>query len=409
MLFDFNRFSSLLLIFFVHGLVYALLLYRKGIINETRSDKWLSLFLLLCILFIAPWMVGFGGWYDNQPYRDILFYVPFQHLYFIGPVIFFYVQSLLNPSFRFGKKECLHLLPGMSYFLFSIVMVVTDKLVLKKYFFLANGNDPDFDEWYQLTGFFSMLLYFFLSLRYYSLYKKLMVQVISYADVVMFRWIRNFLLAFLLMLLIRFGFNIHNLLFDSDYESSWWYFLTFAVIFYYIAITGYANSIETKIGFQLNLLNYRPALLLNYYPSQLPHDAETEEAEVIDISTSINADSTITTDIKEWKEKLLALLKSGKAYEDPELSLTQVAKQLESNPSFISKMVNKGFGLNFNDFVNQFRIEAVKEMLTQGEHKKQTLLAIGYECGFNSKATFNRAFKKITGMSPKQWIEKKQV
>src|SRR5688572_25386204 len=112
MLFDFNRFSSLLLIFFVHGLVYSILLYRKSMVNETRSDKWLGLFLLLCILYISPWMVGFAGWYDNQPYRDILFFVPFQQLFFIGPVIFFYVQSLLNPSFRFGKKEWLHLIPG---------------------------------------------------------------------------------------------------------------------------------------------------------------------------------------------------------------------------------------------------------------------------------------------------------
>lgn len=134
MLFEFGLQSSLLLVFFIHGLVYAFLLYRKGKVNETRADQWLSLFLLLCVLYISPWMLGFGGWYDNQPYRDILFYVPFQQLYFIGPVIFFYVQSLLNPSFRFGKKECWHLLPGILYLLFSIVMVVTDKLVFKKNF-----------------------------------------------------------------------------------------------------------------------------------------------------------------------------------------------------------------------------------------------------------------------------------
>lgn len=405
MLFEFNRFSSLLLIFFVHGLVYALLLFRKGIVNETRSDKWLSLFLLLCILYIAPWMIGFGGWYDNQPYRDILFYVPLQQLYFIGPVIFFYVQSLLNPSFRFGKKEWLHLLPGILYLLFSIVMVVTDKLVLKKYFFLANGQDPDFDTWYQLTGFFSMLIYFLLSLRYYSLYKKLMVQVISYADVVMFRWIQNFLLAFLLMLTVRLGFYISDYFIGSTYASSWWYFFVFAVIFYYIAITGYANSIETKIAFHPNLLTYRPALLLNYHPSHTNESPLTKEEVEIDIDTTPVTINNETADIKEWKEKLLQLMQSGKAYEDPELSLAQVAKQLQSNPSFISRMVNTGFGVNFNDFVNQFRIEAVKEMLNKGEHKKQTLLGIAFDCGFNSKATFNRAFKKVTGSSPKEWIE----
>lgn len=403
MLFQFNRFSSLLLIFFVHGLVYAILLYRKGVLNESRSDKWLSLFLLLCILYIAPWMVGFAGWYDTQPYRDILFYVPFQHLFFIGPVIFFYVQSLLNPSFRFGKKELLHLIPGLLYLFFSIVMVVTDKLVLGKYYFLANGEDPDFDTWYQFTGFISMLAYFILSLRYYLLYKKLIVQVISYAEVVMFRWVRNFLLAFLLMLFVRLGFYISDFFMQKGYSDTWWYFLVFAVIFYYIAITGYANSVETKVAFNLNLLTYRPSLLLNYHSSDSTDNLVTEDAEIIEVDSV--AGNPATAEVKEWKEKLLHLMKIAKAYEDPELSLTQVAKQLQSNPSFISRMVNQGFQQNFNDFVNQFRIEAVKEMLNKGEQKKQTLLGIALDCGFNSKATFNRAFKKVTGVSPKEWLQ----
>lgn len=101
--------------------------------------------------------------------------------------------------------------------------------------------------------------------------------------------------------------------------------------------------------------------------------------------------------LTEWKPKLLGLLQEEKIM-NPRANATQVAKQLQSNPSFISMVVNRGFGLNFNDFINQFRIEAVKEMLKKGEHKKQTLLGIAYECGFNSKATFNRAFKKVTGL-----------
>ncbi|MBL0268465.1 MAG: hypothetical protein IPP99_07335 [Chitinophagaceae bacterium] len=134
----------------------------------------------------------------------------------------------------------------MLYLLFSIVMVVTDKLLLKKYFFLANGTDPDFDTWYQVTGFVSMFTYFILSLRYYSLYKKLIVQLVSYAEVVMYRWVRNFLMAFLIMLLVRVTFFILGEFFNLWYGDIWWYFMVFALIFYYIAITGYANSVETR-------------------------------------------------------------------------------------------------------------------------------------------------------------------
>ncbi len=411
--FDFGFYSSLLLIFFVHGLVYAILLYRKGILNESQPEKWLSVFLVLCILYIAPWMLGFAGWYDTQPYRDYLFYIPFQHLYFIGPVIFFYVQSLLNPSFKFGKKEWWQLLPGTLYLLFSMAMVITDKLVLKKYFFLANGRDPDFDDWYQLTGFIAMLLYFLMSLRYFNLYKKLMFQVVSYADILLFKWVKNFLYAFLMMLILRLLFYLGSYIpaFDRlDYVGPWWQYFSFAIVFYYIAITGYSNSIHTKIPFKLHLLSYKPSLLL---PNAQQHETKNpfiEEAELVEIETeqppATKEDESL---VAEWKVKILDLIQEGKAYEDAELSLTQVAKQLSTNPTVVSKVINQGFQLNFNDFINHYRIEAVKEKLKAGEQKTQTLLGIAFDCGFNSKATFNRAFKKFTGVSPKEWLKKSIV
>ncbi len=410
MRFEFGFYSSMLLIFFVHGIVYALLLFRKGIKNESASDKWLALFLLLCVLYIAPWMLGFGGWYDNQPYRDILFYTPMQHLFFMGPVIFFYVQSLLNPSFKFGRKEWLHLLPGILYLLYSLVIIVTDKIILKKYYFLADGMDRDFDGWYQKSGLISMILYFVISLRYYKLYKKLMVQVISYADTVLFKWVKNFLFAFLLMQLLQVFFYIASFAFPAldSYIGSWWFFFSFAVIFYYIAITGYSNSIETKVPFKLNLITYKPSLLLqNFYPE---NNTATfiEEAEIIEIENGETEKKPDIDLLDEWKSKISVLMESEKIYEDPELSLTQVAKQLKTNPSLLSKIINQGFQLNFNDFINNYRITAVKEKLQAGEQKKQTLLGIAYDCGFNSKATFNRAFKKATGASPKEWLKKNE-
>lgn len=402
MLFSFNSFSSILLIFFIHGLVYALLLFRKGQINETASDKWLSLFLLLCILYICPWMTGFAGWYDTQPYRDVLFYTPFQHLYFVGPVIYFYVQSLFNPSFRFGRKDWLHLLPGILYLLFSAVMFITDKLVLKDYYFLANGADPDFDTWYQLTGFVSMIIYFFLSLRYYQLYRKLMMQVISYADHVLFRWVRNFLVAFLVMLILRLLFFVLGELMDYAYKGFWWYFLFFGISFYYIAITGYANSIETKVPFRPGGPAYPGTVLLLPATNGQP-ETITEEAELISVEPVLKKEPDEY--LAGWKEKVLEQMNLHKAYEDPELSLASLARELKTNPALISRTINQGFEQNFNDFVNQFRINAVKEMLENGEHKRQTLLGIAFDCGFNSKATFNRAFKKATGQSPKEWLE----
>lgn len=404
--FEFGFYSSLLLIFFVHGLVYSLLLLRRGVQNSTSSDKWLALFLLLCILYITPWMLGFAGWYDHQPYRDFLFYFPFQQLFFIGPVIFFYVQSLLNPTFRFGKKEYLHLLPGFMYMLLSIGIFVTDKLLLHKYYFLHRQEDPDFDTWYQLAGFISMVFYFLVSLRYYNLYKTIIVQAVSYADAVMFGWVKNFLLAFLLMLILRLLFFIGGLLpfFSSlAYSGPWWEYFSFAIIFYYIAITGYSNTIVTKVPFKLNFIGNRRVLLLTDSSSE-NDNSFNDEAEIAAQTETAEAGNNDLLN-NEWKIKILHLVEQQQAYKQPELSLMQMAKQLKTNPTILSKVINQGFGKNFNDFINHYRIEAVKEKLFRGEQKIQTLSGLAYDCGFNSKATFNRAFKKATGNSPKEWME----
>jgi AraC-like DNA-binding protein len=402
MLFQFNFYSSLLLIFFIHGLVYAILLWRKSIKNESMSDRWLSLFLFFCIIYIAPWMLGFAGWYDTQPYRDYLFYIPFQHLYFIGPVIFFYLQSLLNPSFRFSKKDWLHFVPGILYIIYSLVIVITDKLVLHEYYFLADGTDRDFDTWYQVSGFISMIFYFIASISYYNRYKKMVVQVVSYADTVLFRWVKNFLLAFLIILLVRSVFFALNFFFDMKYWDVWWYFLSFSILFYYIAITGYANSVTARVSFQFNVFNNKTPLLLNYTSST----GTVEEAEIVEESTVQVADEPL---LKELKEKIMRIVEQDKIYEDPELTLPDLAKKLQTNVSVLSKTINQGFGMNFNDFINYYRVQAVIKMLKAGEQKKQTLLGIAFDCGFNSKATFNRAFKKVSSKSPKEFIEELPV
>ena len=58
-----------------------------------------------------------------------------------------------------------------------------------------------------------------------------------------------------------------------------------------------------------------------------------------------------------------AQVAAEKAYEDPELTLTQLARMLKSNATIVSKVINQGFQLNFNDFINHHRVEAVKQKL----------------------------------------------
>ncbi len=357
-------------------------------------------------------MLGFAGWYDNQPYRDILFYLPTQYMLWLGPIAFFYTQSLLNASFMFQRKHYWHFLPGAVYMLYNLVMFVTDQVILKKYYFLANGEDPDFDTWYQYVGFGSMLFYFFWSIRFYHIYRKMIVHVVSYAELLLFKWARNFLQAFFLMLLAQVLIHIATAIFPftNNYIGSWWYFFTFSIIFYYIAITGYGNQVAPGISFRVNDLLYsKPTFLLEQeYPINQPVVKEPTDDAIFELIEPPNDETDFEPGfpVAEWKQKIEHLFTKEKIYEDPALNLTDLSKKLQLSSGQVSKIINKVFGANFNDFVNRFRVESMLEKLRKGEQKTQTLLGIAFDSGFNSKATFNRAFKKSTGLNPKEWMEK---
>ncbi|MDG2433820.1 helix-turn-helix transcriptional regulator [Flavobacterium sp.] len=400
MLFQFGFYSSLLLITFSQGLIYSILLLMKGFRTGNKSNYWLSFFIFLCSIYIAPWMLGFAGWYDNQPYRDILFYTPLQHLFFIGPVIYCYTQSLLNAHFRFNKKQLFHFIPGVLYLIYIVSIWTYDTFIIKDYYFYTDGMDKDFDSWYQKSGLLSMVIYFIISLRYYTIYKKVIFQVVSYADRILLRWIQNYLIAFLIMLLLPIFFDGMAYFYPhlKTYTGSWWYFLFFSIVMYYIAITGYSNPVYSSIPFKMAANNINQVVLLSENKNAI------EEEFVIDIDFETVSENNLLN-IEEWKSRVQTLIYEHSMFINSELTLTDVAKKLNTNAAIISKTINQGFKMNFNDFINTYRIEAVKQAFAVGAHQKTTLLGIAFDCGFNSKATFNRAFKKNTGFSPKEYLK----
>lgn len=396
--FHFSFYSSILLIFFSQGVIFSYLLLKKGIQTDNLPSKWLSLFVFLCSIYLLPWLLGFAGWYSIEFYRNILFYVPVQHLFLIGPSIYFYTKSLLNPSFRFKRKDYVHFAPAIFYLIYRLIIFAIDIIILKESYFYANGRDKNLDNWYQISGFLSMTLYYLLSLKYYTIYEKIIKQTLSFTDMILFSWIKKYLLAFLFMQLLWLLF----FLFYPDwgnFKEKWWYYLFFSMLLYYIGITGYVNNIKALIPFRFLKNDLNTIYLLG----EGPNINSIENNSTVSLKQSQVMEANQQIEI--WKGKIIEALEKDKLYKNPKLTLQDLADHLETNQTLISKMVNQGFGINFNDFINEFRIKEVIFLLQKGAHKKHTLLGIAIDSGFNSKSTFNRCFKKFTGKPPKDFIE----
>jgi AraC-like DNA-binding protein len=116
---------------------------------------------------------------------------------------------------------------------------------------------------------------------------------------------------------------------------------------------------------------------------------------------------TYALDQKEdnFIRRLLNHMTENKPYLVPEITLSALASELDVTPEYLSGIINSKLGRNFFDFINHYRTEEFKSRCKAPENSKFTLIAIAYDCGFNSKATFNRVFKKATGMTPGEYAQ----
>jgi YesN/AraC family two-component response regulator len=105
-------------------------------------------------------------------------------------------------------------------------------------------------------------------------------------------------------------------------------------------------------------------------------------------------------DLKNYAEGLNTLMQKEKLYLHETLSLRILAQRLNIEPNLVSHVLNSELRKSFYDYVNEFRIEEVKRKIDDPAYQHLKIVEVAYECGFNSKATFNRVFKKFTGKSP---------
>jgi AraC-like DNA-binding protein len=110
-------------------------------------------------------------------------------------------------------------------------------------------------------------------------------------------------------------------------------------------------------------------------------------------------------DSENIHRQLGQMMVTEKIFRESELSLTELADRLNTQPNYLSQVINEREGKNFYDYINTLRIEEFKRLAASPDNRKYTLMGLAEASGFNSKSSFNRYFKKIAGQSPSEFME----
>jgi AraC-like DNA-binding protein len=108
---------------------------------------------------------------------------------------------------------------------------------------------------------------------------------------------------------------------------------------------------------------------------------------------------------KELQNKLAAYFNEEKPYLDASLSLSTISEKLEISTNKVSFLINEVIGMNFNNYVNSYRLNHFKTIALNPKNSHLTILGLAYDSGFNSKSVFNTYFKKVEGNTPSQWVK----
>lgn len=137
---------------------------------------------------------------------------------------------------------------------------------------------------------------------------------------------------------------------------------------------------------------------------QLPEDVQEPEKQEKTVELKYKTNKISTEECQRLTEKLEALMHRDKPYTNPDLKIADLATMLGRSAHTLSYLFNQHLNRNYYDYINDYRIEEFKRLINEDEYSKYTLGALAELCGFSSRASFFRYFKKVTGITPNEYI-----
>jgi len=332
------------------GLTFAALLWFTK--NANRAARQ---FLALALVVMVWWMIR----------------LPLQLSLALGPLIFFYVRSCLDAEFRMGRQQRRHFYPVIiDLFPQAIALLyilgVMLGIIPKNVYHMGDFIDT-YNVYSDIPRWLSLVIYLWLSVRY-------MAAVRGEDKQDRLKWPQKFVRIFIIFTAAWFLFLLPYVI--PRYSNTLidmldWYpvYLPLVFMIYWLGIKGY-------------FISHRP-VAEKRAPSRPPLQEETVGQTIVALKKCMEED-------RLWL--------------NPELNLPMLAQHSNIASKTLSTVLNQHMNKSFNEFVNEYRVLEVKKRLLMQESRTLTIAGLAYECGFNSLPTFQRAFKAMIGLSPKEFL-----
>lgn len=359
--------SAVTLMASIHSfLLAAILLFAKRLRSTANRFLVLSLLGVAVILFYES--VDYAGAESEIPL--VIQYLPLYLRTSIPVGLFFFVVFMIQPqySLREGRRLWLAFSPLVIELVVELAYIPLPWMVPAHQLSEAEWIVADIGE---AVGIITAIIILPLALRRVNRYQTFLYDNYSTTGRRSLGWLRNALLLFL-GLTAFWGVAYVQQLIGLDAED------TFLVVTFGLVVVLFWFGYFVIL--QYDLFQVAP------YQDDAPKPAEGPKK--LSSKTSV------------YFQNLLDVLQGEKVFTNPELTLQDLADRLGISAGYLSQIIKEHESKNFFEFINRYRVDAVKQKLVSEDYQHYNIMGIAMESGFKSKSTFNTVFKKFTGQTP---------
>lgn len=366
----FDFISLITFVCIVQGFFFAttISLLKKG---NKKANRILSILIISIAMSISYGVIHYTNLFYALPH---LIAIGPSFMLMLGPLMLFYFRALTIKDYRLKPLDLLHFLPMIAFIIFQSpvyfvsaagkvawlesTQTIPSNGIMKSFFILLTTN-------------LHVWIYIVINIKLIKEQEKKVKEIHSSLGKKTFVWIKSFyysyvLVFFLFLVLLVIKFTGSSIPVDRIMP------MMVSLCLIYLGITGFRQPsvfIEhlDKNKKKYHKSNFTPEELINYF------------------------------------NKLEELMIKSKPYLEPEISLPILSVQMGLSPQYLSQVINTQAKCNFYDYINKYRVREVQTLLQNDNYRDLNIITVAFEAGFNSKATFNAAFKKHTNKTPSQF------